>query len=473
MTGELLSLGLDLGTSTTQLVLSRLKLENQASAFSVPRVAITDKEVVYRSAVHFTPLVSDTRIDAGAVRAIVEEEYRKAGVSREDLQTGAVIITGETARKENAREVLEALAGLAGDFVVATAGPDLESLLAARGAGVDKLSKEKHASILHYDIGGGTSNLALFDSGRLVDTGCLDVGGRLVKVDPHTHAITYVTRKLQGRFPGVEVGATATRERLTPVAQAMADALLEAGGLKEPGERLAHFITHKTVSREPRPRYFTFSGGVADCIWEPTGDDFAYGDMGPLLGRVIRERFQAAGGELLRTAETIRATVVGAGSHATELSGSTIFYRDVAFPIKNLPVLRAEGELFQLAEEIGKKLPLFADEGGQNPVCLSLKGLEDPSFAQVSDLARTIRRALAPLIDRGETTVVAVERDMAKALGQCLYPLLPHGKLLCVDSVHAPQGSYIDLLAPACAGTVLPVVVKTLAFENQTGGVNT
>ena len=124
MTGELLSVGLDLGTSTTQMVLSRLKLENQASAFAVPKVSITEKEVVYRSKVHFTPLLSDTRIDAAGVRAIVEEEYRKAGVSREDLQTGAVIITGETARKENAREVLEALAGLAGDFVVATAGPD-------------------------------------------------------------------------------------------------------------------------------------------------------------------------------------------------------------------------------------------------------------------------------------------------------------------------------------------------------------
>lgn len=229
MRGELLSVGLDLGTSTTQMVLSRLKLENSANAFSVPKVTIADKEVVYRSEVHFTPLLSDTRIDGQAVRAIVEEEYRRAGVTRDQLQTGAVIITGETARKENAREVLEALAGLAGDFVVATAGPDLESVLAARGAGADKLSKEKGGCLLHYDIGGGTSNLALYQRGKLLDTGCLDVGGRLVKIDRSTGEITYVTRKLQERFPELRVGATATRALLEPAVGAMVDALLEAG----------------------------------------------------------------------------------------------------------------------------------------------------------------------------------------------------------------------------------------------------
>ena len=129
------SVGIDIGTSTTQLVVSDLTLENRANPFSVPRIAITDKEIVYRSGIHFTPLLSDTVIDARGVRDIVAEEYRRAGLQRDQVQTGAVIITGETARKENAREVLAALSEFAGDFVVATAGPDLESILAARGAG--------------------------------------------------------------------------------------------------------------------------------------------------------------------------------------------------------------------------------------------------------------------------------------------------------------------------------------------------
>ena len=173
MTETLKSVGIDIGTSTTQLVVSDLTLENRANPFSVPRIAITDKKIVYRSGIHFTPLLSDTVIDARGVRDIVAEEYRRAGLRRDQVQTGAVIITGETARKENAREVLAALSEFAGDFVVATAGPDLESILAARGAGADEYSKENHTQVLHYDIGGGTSNLALYNRGRLCATSCL------------------------------------------------------------------------------------------------------------------------------------------------------------------------------------------------------------------------------------------------------------------------------------------------------------
>ena len=338
--GELLSVGIDLGTSTTQVILSRLRLENSAGAFAVPRVEIVDKEVVYRSPVHFTPLVSDTRLDGAKIREIVEQEYRAAGVTPDMLQTGAVIITGETARKENAREVLEALAGLAGDFVVATAGPDLESVLAARGAGADKLSERERCCLLHYDIGGGTSNLALLDRGKLLSTGCLDVGGRLVKVKDGK--VAYVSEKVRRAFPELAVGGQASPEALQKAADAMAEALLEAGGLKPPGRWLEHFITHKTAELTAKPTCFSFSGGVADCVWSPPSNDFAYGDMGPILGKTIRRRFEEAGARLLRGAETIRATVVGAGSHATELSGSTIFYRGVEFPLKNLPVVRLE-----------------------------------------------------------------------------------------------------------------------------------
>ena len=132
----ILSVGIDIGTSTTQLIFSRLTIENRASSYTVPRIDIVDKEVVYRSKIYFTPLRSATEIDAEAVKQIVREEYQAAGMTPEMLRTGAVIITGETARKENANEVLEALSDLAGDFVVATAGPDLESVLSARGAGI-------------------------------------------------------------------------------------------------------------------------------------------------------------------------------------------------------------------------------------------------------------------------------------------------------------------------------------------------
>ena len=177
MKEQLTSVGIDIGTSTTQLVVSTLTLENRASPFTVPRVAITEREIVYRSAIHFTPLLSDTVIDADGVRAIVAEEYRKAGLRREEVETGAVIITGETARKENAREVLAALSEFAGDFVVATAGPDLESILAARGAGADEYSREHRCKVLHFDIGGGTADIAVISLSGVVESASIKIAG--------------------------------------------------------------------------------------------------------------------------------------------------------------------------------------------------------------------------------------------------------------------------------------------------------
>ena len=112
----LLSVGIDLGTTTTQLVFSRLTVRNEGSAFSVPNYTVAAREVLRRSAVHFTPLRSERELDAEAIARIVDAEYAAAGIDRRAVQTGAVIITGETARRETARAVLEALSGYAGDL---------------------------------------------------------------------------------------------------------------------------------------------------------------------------------------------------------------------------------------------------------------------------------------------------------------------------------------------------------------------
>ena len=88
----ILSAGIDIGTSTTQLIFSRLTLENRAVSYMAPQIDIVDKEVVYRSPIYFTPLKSPTEIDAEAVKDIVRREYAAGGMSPKDIQTGAVII---------------------------------------------------------------------------------------------------------------------------------------------------------------------------------------------------------------------------------------------------------------------------------------------------------------------------------------------------------------------------------------------
>ena len=466
MSDAILSVGVDLGTSTTQMIVSRLKMENTAAPFTIPRMEITDREILYKSPVHFTPLLSADTLDAQGIEAIVAEEYRRAGIRPQQVETGAVIITGETARKENAKQVLEALSDFAGDFVVATAGPALESVLAARGAGADQYARERRAYVLHMDIGGGTSNLALYGpEGKLLDTGCLNVGGRLMKFDMDG-TVTYLSPVLAGICP-LEVGDRAAPEELKPVLDQMIRALEEAAGLEPPTDCLTHFITDKTVQLPQEKVILSFSGGVADLIGEEKGDWLRYGDLGVLLGRAIARSKLCHGPHTLGR-ETIRATVVGAGSYATELSGSTVAYTGVEFPLQNLPVLTltakeeaAPPEI--LARTIGDKLAMYPQD---SPVALALTGQSSPPYEEIRRLAEGIAKGLEPVYRMGHPLVVLLEQDMGKALGQALASYLPQPrKLVCLDGLHAPEGSYLDIAAPVGHGTALPVVIKTLAFQ--------
>lgn len=447
MSERLRSVGLDVGTTSTQLIVSELTLENRASAFAVPQLEITRREILYRSPVHFTPLLDEQRVDASALRAIVEQEYRKAGIRRDSVDTGAIIITGETSRKENAREVLEAMAEFAGEFVVATAGPDLESVLAAKGAGAVEYSRRTGKTVIHMDIGGGTANLARVREGRILATTCLNVGGRLIKYDENKK-ITYVSPVVHSLFEG-KIGDAATRENLEGLAQILVQALEMAAGLRPAGALLPQLTTGGTVSPwqiPPSGCVISFSGGVADCIQGEQPWD-AFGDMGPVLGRAIA-RSRLCSGEYVLGAETIRATVIGAGCHSTQLSGSTVYCQNVRFPMKNIPLVPITEPT---SESIRGEL-----EKQDGPAMLAMTGKASPSYREVAALAETILAGV-----RGDSVMVCLEQDMAKALGQALAVRMgQNARILCLDRVKATDNGFLDIGEPC--GPALPVVVKTL-----------
>ena len=476
MSETMLSVGIDLGTSTTQMVISQLTIKNMASAFTIPRIEITDKEILYKSAIIFTPVLDAETIDVEKIKAFLDHEYEQSGFRREEIQIGAVIITGETARKDNASAVLQAMSGYAGDFVVATAGPDLESIIAGKGAGAQQYSQKHHTSVANLDIGGGTTNLSLFKDDDLQDTACFDVGGRLIRIAAGTQEITYISPKLQviiaeAQWP-IQVGTKATPELLQPVIQLLVKALEQSVGLGEMDDQTKYLITNKAFKGNKEIQCLSFSGGVADCIFseEALQDPFLYGDIGLLLGQGIRSSRLMTEKKVIPSAETIRATVVGAGSHTTKVSGSTIAYTQAALPIKNIPVVKLAAQEVaapvQLPQVLQDKIGWFVLEGETQPVALGFEGLQNPTFQQINQLAEGIVGGAAPLIQKGHPVIVIVNQDNGKSLGHALFARLPEGyPFVCIDNIKVENGDYVDIGMPIVQGNVLPVVVKTLVFE--------
>lgn len=446
---ELLSVGLDVGTTTTQMVLSKLKVENTAGSFAVPQMAITDRQILYRSPVCFTPLLEGDLVDGEKIRSMVESFYREANISKSQVDTGAVIITGETSRKENAAAVLAALSGFAGDFVAATAGPDLESVLAAKGAGAVAFSRQTEKPVLHMDIGGGTSNLALCVDGKILRTGCMNVGGRLLKLEKGK--VCYVSPVLRN-LTDLQPGDVPAPGQVEAVAKILTQALEMAAGLRPKTALYETLLTRESAGWEipEQTPLISFSGGVADCIEKAEG---GFGDMGVELGQAIKESLLCQGPYRLGQ-ETIRATVIGAGSHSAMLSGSTVFCRGVELPLKNLPVAVFTPQEQPEPALIRRKMTQKDSE----KVLLAFPGFERPTYTDVSALADALLQAVT-----GEI-LVCLEADMAKALGQYISLRDPDRQVLCLDGIRLQPESYLDIGKPV--GCAFPVVIKTLILEN-------
>lgn len=473
---ELLTVGVDIGSSTSHLLFSRLHLQRLAQSLS-SRFVVVRRETLHRSSILLTPFTEGDRIDAAALGEFVDRCYREAGVSPDQVDTGAVILTGVALDRVNARAVADLFAGAGGRFVCASAGHNLEAILSAHGSGAVALSRARPGRRLHVDIGGGTSKLSLLEGGEILETATLAVGGRLIVFDAG------------GRVERLEVGAAAVAEDLgwtiklgdelasgsrRLLAQRMADILVAALSGEPPddlGRRLQ--LTQPLQAQGVEARPITCSGGVSEYIYRR--ETATFNDLAAELAETFREACAPHGLtiEELPAGEGIRATAVGASQFTVQLSGNTVHISDPGLlPLRNLPVVRPRlpagvPEEESVAEAIRlamSRLDLSQIEGP--PVAISLPWSGEPRYAHLRALAGGIVRGLSASLDAGRPLVLALEADLARSLGAILTKELKVvADIVCIDGVELMELDYVDIGQPVQPANVVPVVVKSLAFS--------
>lgn len=467
------SVGIDIGTTTTQVIFSRLELVNRAAVSQVPHYEFTKREILYESPVIFTPIDFEGRIREEELLSFILDQYRTAGVTPEEIQSGAIIITGETSKARNARPAVLKLAETLGNFVVATAGPHLESIIAGQGSGASELSRTTIGRVLNIDIGGGTANYVLFEDGDVVDSACLNIGGRLLETDQQGRVVrAHAPGKLvcQSLF-GNQDPLTLNRQQLVQVTDLMADLLYQVT-IGQPSDLAKQLLMTDPLPTSGLLNALTISGGVGTCVYQPVTDDqlFKFGDIGPLLARAIAKHAGFAKLPLKAPKQTIRATVIGAGAHTLSLSGSTIWLKEVPLPIRNIPVIhtRVSGvslnpeELCTAWQQALTQHDLSAET---DSYALTLPA-DVPVTYQAIQLCVAALGSFSQRYPNSQPLIVIARQDLGKVLGMLLQPHLGGRTLAVIDEVVTREGDYIDIGNPLFGGEIVPITVKSLAFPS-------
>lgn len=479
---EVLSVGIDVGTTTTQLVLSRLLIRNRQRPGLVPRLDVDSSATLYQSEPAETPMLDPTHIDVAGLRALIEREYAQAAVAPAQIGSGAVIITGESARSQEAQSVLDGLSGMAGEFVCTVAGPNVEAQIAGRGSGAAEWSAQRFATVVNVDVGGGSSNAAAFRVGAHTGSSAIMVGGRQARLDRRTQTLTHLAPSgaiLNDELRlGLRVGTTPSYAALRALTDAMADLIVDLClGVTTPlGDRLA--LSAPLPPQERVTAYFV-SGGVGLLYYDnvPAGtlpEVAAYGDVGPLLARSLRENPRWAALPVQRPPQTLRATVLGAASQQVTLSGSTIWADAAVLPLRSLPVIHPRldtGQAQSLTDPEAVRAALVSaiarfdrssTDAGIVAIVLDVPAKLD--YPRMRVIADGITRFTASSVPPGVPFVLVLQHDYAQILGQTINGHRPELPLVVIDQIGVDEGDFIDIGAPLMDGRVVPVSVKTLVF---------
>jgi len=474
----LLSVGIDIGSAGTQVIFSRVHLRRLSEELT-SRYFVVDRETVYQSPVALTPYLSEERIDDRAIGRIIDSAYEAAGVHPDDVDTGAVILTGEALRRENAKAIADVLAEVGGEFVCAAAGHHMESMLAAYGSGAAKVSHDLAAPLLNVDIGGGTTKLALVEAGKVVHTAAIHLGGRLAVID----ADGRLTRldpagKHLAALAGCDwnLGGKVSEDEVRRVTAWMADALVAALTQDPPASEVEGLWLTEPFGVMGGIEGVMFSGGVSEYVYGREGRNF--GDLGRRFGDAIGERL-AAGRfpfSLLPAGECIRATALGASEYSVQLSGNTVYVSSPRelLPRKNLQVIQPSlmlGDTVDpsaVATAIRNRFRDFDIVEGEAEVALAFRWRGAPAYTRLAGFARGIVEALPRTLAQGKPLFVVLDGDVAQTLGALLKDELGvASEVLAIDGISLWDFDYIDLGRVRMPSFTVPVTIKSLVFNED------
>ena len=469
---RLTSVGVDIGSSTSHLVFSRLVLERLDN-----RYIVAERKVLHESDVLLTPYSADATIDAQALGQFIETQYRLANVDPKSIDTGALILTGVAVRRANARAIGELFAAQAGKFVSLSAGDALEATLAAYGSGAVARSIRESARVMNVDIGGGTSKIAVCEAGEIVEFTALDIGARILSFDAEGR-VTRIEEAAR-RFGGeadlpLQIGRKPDAKGLDRAVERMADRLFEAMSRPALDPKTAALVRLQPLRNERPPDVVTFSGGVSEYLYgrETRG----FGDLGGPLARAMLARARAWGPRVERSDEGIRATVIGASQYTVQVSGSTIFVAPQAvLPLRNVPVvtpaLPLDDEVLaaaRIAESVRAALRRLDLEGGEQAVALCYRWKGSATFARLDAFCRGIAEGLAGALARGLPLILVGEGDIGGLVGiHCTEETRLPNPVVSIDGIALKEFDFIDIGALLPSSGAVPVVIKSLVFPGS------
>ena len=477
------SVGIDIGSSTSHLIFSRLTLRRQGVALS-SRFVVINREIIHESPILLTPYVDKTTIDTNRLADFIHEAYRQANLTPEDIDTGALIVTGEAAKKKNAEAISALFSAEAGKFVCATAGHNLEAILASYGSGAVHMTYHEGGdfTVMNVDVGGGTSKIAIVQGGKVIDTCAVEVGARLVAMDENgvINRLEDTALKI-AKMAGIDLrlGDKMTDDDKEKFAKVLCDSLfevMERGPLSPQVQDL--LLTPNLEFKDPIHAVM-FSGGVSEFVYGYEKRNL--GDLGVQLGKKVRARAnQLNGGNVpLRPAEVrIRATVIGASQYTVQVSGNTIYlsHPDL-LPLRNLQVVTPQFEqretitVADIRDAVTRALQRFDAQDTERTVALAIRWELGPSYPLIRTLAEGLVSAMKDHIDHGQPLVLVFDADIAKLMGNIIErELIPGAGIISVDGIDLKDFDFIDIGQELPDAKAVPVVIKSLIFRHTEHG---